>query len=216
MKNLESILKGRVAALIETAILLIVYYYIDNSNYSIFLKTLLKSALLLTIALLVVISFIITPCIRKKKIIKKYSELQIEILKKIFQKEIQSPNDFFLQYYKYDRQYIPFNSQDTNPNYFVSTEVSEANRLLKEFKELIIDLIEYKYIKLEIDKNIETFTYLKKSESPNAHYGIEIFHNLASGFQNEFKQKRFIINNKKLKRIICKKYLPEKFKEIRP
>ena len=214
----RSIIKLILAALIVLVIGLLSDYYVDNleiENCIITSRTLLKAIIItITIVLLILAFYIIPYAINKRIKYKFYSCQQIEIAKKILNKNIQSANDFFLKIksYDYDKQIKPYNTLNKNPNYFVKTDFDKAVSLAKEFKELILDISKYRYIELKEDKTIDIFTYLRKDKNIKIRDGIIIFHDLSNILHGELlKQKRFIIlNPKKLKKLIRKKRIPEK------
>lgn len=215
LKDAKKIALYITGALIVSAILVLVDDFVKNlktESCIISIQAILKAVILMLLSPIPLIPSHLIPYIKnKRKNIKHYSPLQIEIAKKIFNKKIKTSNDYFLDKYDYKLLDEPFNKLDDRPNYFVKTELKSAIFLMSKFKDIIQDLIQYGYITLKEDTSINEFVYLKKSEYRNARRGMEIFHDLDMVLQNELKQKYFIVlNPKKLKKLIRKKRLPEK------
>jgi hypothetical protein len=207
----ESLLKMILAALIVLVITQIVDHYVDNlgiENCIITSRLLLKATILSLIIVLLIIPFSIKSLTNKRKKFKKYSDYQIRITKDISNNKIKCANDFLFQYFKISPQHKPLNNFDDKKNLLILDNINYAKELLRDFKTIMKDITKYNYIELKTDTSIELFTYLKYNDIYQD--DIEIYHDMAMAFEQELKQKIFIIKNKrKLKKLIRKKRLPK-------
>lgn len=215
MKDSNPILNKLIPGLILSSIAIATTHYIKcvNSEIAITFSIEMKiAALLLFLALFLWLIFDIFPtCFtsyyEKRKNQKKYTDNQIKITKDILNNKIQNINDF-LKYFQACPQHKPLNSSDKNTNLLILDNENDVDKLLKEFKEIINDIIKYEYIEIEIDNNIEIFTYLKYHDDSNREAVIS--HDMGVIFNNKFKQNRFIVkNHKKLKKLTRIRALPE-------
>ena len=207
----ESLIQKIVAGLLLLASGLYVDSYIDNieiENYIIKSRTLLKAIIMTIVIVLLILALYIIPKIKnRRKIFKKYNDTQIKIAKDILNNKIQNINDF-LDYFQACPQHKPFNSSDKNTNLLILDNEKDVDKLLKEFKDIMNDIIKYEYIEIEIDNNIEIFTYLKYHD--NSKKEVVISHEMGIIFNNKFKQNKFAVkNHKRLERLIKLKALPE-------